>query len=108
MDEPLDRWHEERQRLLQQLQREAAARRKAESALRREVAQPDCAPLVHGTLSQIESERFVERLQRELVAAKDFQKLLMRRAGQRIDHLQQEITRLRQDLAEAINRKAAA
>ena len=85
--------------LLTRLQRESAARRKAESALNRasETADPNSVAKI--TQMQIEAERQTERLMRELDSTRLLCLSVQQQANTKIRRGQLEIIRLREDLA---------
>ena len=93
-------WLEENSNSLQEeLQREAAARRKAESGLKREADQPNASENSQAISAQIETDEKIKRLTRELDATRKIRMIERQQA-------EAELKKVRTELAEVKGQKA--
>ena len=93
-------WLEENSNSLQEeLQREAAARRKAESGLKREADQPHASENSQAISAQIETDEKIKRLTRELDATRKIRMIERQQA-------EAELKKVRTELAEVKGQKA--
>ena len=98
--------HRDSAKLRSQLQLQAAARRKAESALKLAAKGADADSFARAAHLQIESEERVARLTQELDATKRLYEKVRQRASQYIKRSRKQVEQLQASLTE-LRRRAA-
>ena len=91
-----------------QLQREAAARRKIESVLKRHSQRPGVRPDVRSAQIQLDSEQRIEQLTQLVAAGRNLEKYLRRKYEDRVQRLQRELQQLKGETAEPFVYRRAA